>query len=212
MSTAEPTEASRITVNGHEQGVQEHWISNADVAGAVRMLMRDQFDHERVCTLGRDRIVFLDQELRRALAALADLSAERDAMADVLARARDQFKTYAEGHRRKADNERLARIRHGEYLKKAETNEEMAAACDAAISGIAPRDGWRDIASAPEEEGISFLVLRPTHDGPPIIEQVSRFEGRLYPDALEGAIDWGDGIETATRWRPLPSPPEKECG
>lgn len=68
MSAAEPTADSRITVNGHEQGVQEHWVSNADVAGIVRMLMRDQFDHERVCTLGRDRILFLDQELRLARA------------------------------------------------------------------------------------------------------------------------------------------------
>lgn len=78
----------------------------------------------------------------------------------------------------------------------------------AALSGTAPMDGWLYIASAPTEEGASFLVLRPALDSPPIIEQVSRFEGRLYPDALEGDIDWGDGIETATHWRPLPPAPK----
>lgn len=72
MSTAEPTEDSRIIVNGHVHGVQEHWISNAEVAGTVRMLMRNQLDHERVCTLARDRILFLDQELRTTQALLAE--------------------------------------------------------------------------------------------------------------------------------------------
>lgn len=192
MSATEPTEASRITVNGHEQGVQEHWISNAEVAGTVRMLFRDQLDHERVCTLGRDRILFLDQELRRALAALADLSAERDAWAEALRVAATAELIDADGI---IDVDVLIAV------------QETARA---ALAGTAPRDGWLYIASAPKEEGISFLVLRPTQEGPPIIEQVSWFEGRLYPDALEGAIDWGDGITTATYWRPLPSPPEKE--
>ena len=70
--STEPTANSSINVNGHDQGVQEHWIPNAEVAGTVRMLMRDQFDHERVCTLGRDRILFLDQELRLAHELLAE--------------------------------------------------------------------------------------------------------------------------------------------
>jgi len=37
---------------------------------------------------------------------------------------------------------------------------------------------------------------------PFVILQVSRFEGRLYPDARDACIDWEDGITTATHWMP----------
>lgn len=39
------------------------WMSHAEVADRVRMLMRDQVDHEAVCVIGRDRILHLSQEL-----------------------------------------------------------------------------------------------------------------------------------------------------
>lgn len=46
--------------------------TDAQVATAVRMLMRGQLDHEAICVLGRDRIMSLSAERDR-------LSAERDA-------------------------------------------------------------------------------------------------------------------------------------
>ena len=39
--------------------------SDLEVALQVRMLMRDQLNHEQVCTGGRDRIMFLSQEVER---------------------------------------------------------------------------------------------------------------------------------------------------
>lgn len=38
-------------------------ISDFVVAGRVRMLMRDQLDHEAVCTLARDRIMALSKRI-----------------------------------------------------------------------------------------------------------------------------------------------------
>jgi hypothetical protein len=62
---------------------------------------------------------------------------------------------------------------------------------------------WRPIKTAPTDELEPFLVLMPKNDVADfVIVQVSRFEGRLYPDALNGAIDWDDGITTATHWMP----------
>lgn len=40
--------------------------SDEEVAYFVRMLMRDQINHEMVCTLGRDRIMLLSERLERA--------------------------------------------------------------------------------------------------------------------------------------------------
>lgn len=39
--------------------------SDLEVAFMVRMLMRDQLNHEQVCTGSRDRIMFLSQEVER---------------------------------------------------------------------------------------------------------------------------------------------------
>jgi hypothetical protein len=65
-------------------------------------------------------------------------------------------------------------------------------------------DGWMPIESAPTSEAEPFLVLR--HG---IAVQVSWFEGRLYPDALEACVDFDDGIADATHWMYRPQPPKE---
>ncbi len=40
--------------------------SDIEVAGMVRMLMRDDLNHEFVCVAGRDRIMYLSQQLEKA--------------------------------------------------------------------------------------------------------------------------------------------------
>lgn len=52
-----------IVVNGHEHVIQGAHLSDMEVAGRIRMLMRGQLDHESVCTLARDRIVYLADRL-----------------------------------------------------------------------------------------------------------------------------------------------------
>jgi hypothetical protein len=45
-------------------------FSHEEVAGKVRMLMRDDLDHEVVCTMARDRLMHLIHHLSVALAQL----------------------------------------------------------------------------------------------------------------------------------------------
>jgi hypothetical protein len=59
--------------NGWTHVMQQHELSDYDVAGQVRMLMRDQLDHERVCTLARDRIMALSKEIVRLRQWVSDL-------------------------------------------------------------------------------------------------------------------------------------------
>lgn len=67
---------------------------------------------------------------------------------------------------------------------------------------------WQPIATSPMTETEPFLVLRPGNDVAPfVIEQVSRFEGQMYPDAKHGFIDWDDRITDATHWAPVPDLP-----
>lgn len=40
-------------------------LSDLEVAGKVRMLMRNDLDHEAVCVGARDRIIYLSQEVER---------------------------------------------------------------------------------------------------------------------------------------------------
>lgn len=69
---------------------------------------------------------------------------------------------------------------------------------------------WRDIGSAPMSESESFMVRMPLPMSKLFVcIQVSRFEGNLYPDHLDGCIDWGDRILTATHWQPLLEAPAK---
>ena len=68
--------------------------------------------------------------------------------------------------------------------------------------------GWQPIESAPKEEGPSFLIRTHAFGGrETVIIQVSRFEERLYPDALGAAIDWESAITHAKYWMPLPAGP-----
>jgi len=48
-------------------------LTDKQVASAVRMLMRDQLDHEMICTLGRDRIIDLSKQLDMAERALVEV-------------------------------------------------------------------------------------------------------------------------------------------
>jgi hypothetical protein len=52
-----------ISVNGLAHEIQGGHLSDMEVAGQVRMLHRSQLDHESVCTLARDRIVYLADRL-----------------------------------------------------------------------------------------------------------------------------------------------------
>lgn len=58
----------------------EHW-TDADVAARVRMLGRNDLDHEMVCVAARDRIIRLageNQRLKLLLAAIRAVIAEHD--------------------------------------------------------------------------------------------------------------------------------------
>jgi hypothetical protein len=69
-----------------------------------------------------------------------------------------------------------------------------------------PSSAWQPIETAPTSEEEPFLVLLPKNDVAPfVILQVSRFEGRLYPDALDACIDWENGVTTATHWMKCPA-------
>lgn len=48
-------------------------LSDAEVASRVRMLRRTDIDHEAVCTMARDRIVHLSQQVARLRAGAADI-------------------------------------------------------------------------------------------------------------------------------------------
>lgn len=60
---------------------------------------------------------------------------------------------------------------------------------------------WQPIETAPMDEKESFLVLRKGNDMADfLIVQVSVFEGRMYPDLMDGLIDWDDAVTDATHW------------
>jgi hypothetical protein len=66
---------------------------------------------------------------------------------------------------------------------------------------------WNDIETAPKDEETPYLVLLPKNDVAPfLIVQVSNFEGRTYPDALNGLVDWEDAVTGATHWKPVDLP------
>jgi hypothetical protein len=52
-----------VSINNIAHPMQEPHLSDFEVAGQVRALSRTQLDHERVCTLARDRIVYLADRL-----------------------------------------------------------------------------------------------------------------------------------------------------
>ncbi len=70
--------------------------------------------------------------------------------------------------------------------------------------------GWRSIRTAPKTEDMPFLVLTPGNDVADfVILQVTRFEGVLYPDHLDGSLDFRDAVENATHWMPAPKLPRR---
>jgi hypothetical protein len=62
-----------VVVHGKTHPIQGPWWTDEEVAGKVRMLMRGDLDHESICTLARDRILYLSQELARVRADFAAL-------------------------------------------------------------------------------------------------------------------------------------------
>lgn len=69
--------------------------------------------------------------------------------------------------------------------------------------------GWRLIKTMPQTEDVPFLVLLPKNSVADfVIVQVTRFEGQIYPDHMDGAIDWDDRVTTATHWMPAEPPPK----
>jgi hypothetical protein len=61
--------------NGHTHPISSLHMSDFHVACRVRMLMRDDMDHEHVCTLTRDRLMALVKEKAALVAEVAALRA-----------------------------------------------------------------------------------------------------------------------------------------
>lgn len=61
---------------GKDRDVQIATGEYAEVAGQVRMLMRNQPDHEMICVMGRDRIIGLSDALAKSTARIAELEDE----------------------------------------------------------------------------------------------------------------------------------------
>jgi hypothetical protein len=84
-----PTDRKLIMVNGHAHEIQGAGLSDMEVAGEVRMLHRSQLNHESICTLARDRIVYLADRLGEIEASAvapvsqADITAGAAAIVDI---------------------------------------------------------------------------------------------------------------------------------
>jgi hypothetical protein len=68
---------------------------------------------------------------------------------------------------------------------------------------------WRDISDYPMgDESTSYLAHRARNaHGERLVQQVSAFEGSLYPDEKGGMVDYSDRITDATHYLPLPAAP-----
>jgi hypothetical protein len=64
------TEPRKVLINGHLVRLAGDHMPDVEVASRVRMLMRDQIDHEAICVTARDRIMWLSQEVERLSEAL----------------------------------------------------------------------------------------------------------------------------------------------
>ena len=68
---------------------------------------------------------------------------------------------------------------------------------------------WQPIETAPTKEDAPFLVMTPGNGVARfLILQVTRFEGELYPDHLDGAVSYSDRVTNATLWMPAPEVPD----
>lgn len=85
----QPTDQKLIMVNGHAHEIQGANLSDMEVGAAVRMLYRSQWNHESICTLARDRIVYLADRLGEIEASAvapvsqADITAGAAAIVDI---------------------------------------------------------------------------------------------------------------------------------
>lgn len=56
-----------------------------------------------------------------------------------------------------------------------------------------------------EEEGCPFLVLRHGNDMHSfLVQQVQNFEGGIYPDEFNAAVDYSDAVMDAVGWCEMP--------
>lgn len=74
--------AKMVVINGRAFEIQSPDLSDFEVAGRVRMLMRSDWDHEAICTLARDRIVYLADQLQLARDQIAQLQNSAPLAAD----------------------------------------------------------------------------------------------------------------------------------
>ena len=66
---------AEYAARGHESGA-EH--TDEQIAGAVRMLMRDDLSHEAICVMGRDRIARLSRRVAHLEAHISDLKEQNE--------------------------------------------------------------------------------------------------------------------------------------
>lgn len=66
------TDVKMVSINNVAHPMQGPHLSDMEVAGQVRMLDRRQLNHESICTLARDRIVYLADRLGEIEAITAD--------------------------------------------------------------------------------------------------------------------------------------------
>lgn len=84
-----------------------------------------------------------------------------------------------------------------------EAHEAIRSACPVAPSKAEGASPWHPIETAPAKEDAPFLVMTPGNGVARfLILQVTRFEGELYPDHLDGAVSYSDRITNATHWMP----------
>lgn len=88
MTDAELEERRTYTWLGKTHEIAAAHMSDIEVAGEVRMLMRDQLDHEAVCCTARDRIVCLHEEKQALISAIRSLREEKAARDRVVEAAR----------------------------------------------------------------------------------------------------------------------------
>lgn len=76
LAPPRPSAGKQIHINGAVHLIQGADLSDMEVAGRVRMLMRTDLGHEGVCTLARDRIVYLSDRLDEVLTITGEQFAE----------------------------------------------------------------------------------------------------------------------------------------
>ncbi len=203
-----------VVVNGQSHEIMRPDISDATVASRVRMLMPGQLDHEFVCMLARDRILYLSQELDRLRASQAggvpagwrDLIEEIDAELD--------RQLYDEEYVRQCRNNDLdvpSDCEHHIIIREALRSKIAKAAASPPPPAI-DHAGWQDISTAPKDgtyvdiwgvnpAGRRFPGVRWT-DWPP----VGAVDGFTWRDERGvPVVDHADAV--ATNWMALPSAP-----